>query len=58
MTGSPAPGGRAQPFYCPYCGEEDFVPFGDGTAGYLCRSCTRHYEVRFVGLVPHTAEEG
>lgn len=54
MNVSPA-GGRAQPFYCPYCGEEDFVPFGDTAGAYLCRSCTRQYVVTFVGLVP--AEE-
>lgn len=41
---------RAQPFYCPYCGEEDFVPHGDEPNRYLCSSCGRHYSVRFIGL--------
>jgi transcription elongation factor Elf1 len=44
---------RVQPFYCPYCGEEDFVPFGPpGSTGgdFHCRSCDRRFEVRFLGL--------
>jgi transposase-like protein len=40
---------RAQPFYCPYCGEEDFVPFG-GNGQYHCHSCDRRFGVRFLGL--------
>lgn len=48
-------GGRAQPFYCPYCGEEDFVPTGDDGA-YHCRSCDRRFTVHFLGLGP--ADEG
>lgn len=43
---------RAQPFYCPYCGEEDFVPYGEEAGFYLCRSCRRHWLVRFLGVVP------
>ncbi|HEU5002516.1 MAG TPA: hypothetical protein VFW71_07045 [Actinomycetota bacterium] len=55
MTGesSPSPDEvRVQPYYCPYCGEEDFVPSGplDGPPGeYHCRSCNRRYRVRFLG---------
>jgi len=60
VTGeSPAPtpdGVRVQPYYCPYCGEEDFVPSGplDGPGErpggeYHCRSCNRRYGVRFLG---------
>jgi transposase-like protein len=41
---------RAQPFYCPYCGEEDFVPFGEEPHRYFCNSCQRHFVVRFLGL--------
>lgn len=40
---------RAQPFYCPYCGEEDFVPFGGG-GQYHCHSCNRRFGVQFLGL--------
>jgi transposase-like protein len=43
-------GGHAQPFYCPYCGEQDFVPYGDEPNRYLCSSCGRHYSVKFLGL--------
>jgi transposase-like protein len=48
MSGGSTP--RAQPFYCPYCGEQDFVPFGDEAGRYCCNSCDRHFIVRFVGL--------
>ncbi len=41
---------RAQPFYCPYCGEQDFVPYGEEANRYLCSSCGRHYSVKFIGL--------
>jgi DNA-directed RNA polymerase subunit RPC12/RpoP len=41
---------RAQPFYCPYCGEQDFVPYGEEPNRYLCSSCERHYSVTFLGL--------
>ncbi len=48
MSESPTP--RAQPFYCPYCGEEDFVPYGDKANSYSCNSCTRLFAVEFLGL--------
>jgi hypothetical protein len=51
MSTSGGPPARAQPFYCPYCGEEDFTPFGEERSAYLCNSCARHYTVRFIGLV-------
>jgi transposase-like protein len=44
---------RAQPFYCPYCGEEDFVP-AEEPGAYVCRSCGRHYTVTLLGL--HSGE--
>jgi transposase-like protein len=46
-SASPTP--RAQPFYCPYCGEEDFVP-AETTGAYECNSCGRHYSVKFLGI--------
>lgn len=53
----PAPlsnlGPRVQPFYCPYCCEEDFVPSGplDGPDGeFHCRSCDRRFRVTFLGI--------
>lgn len=47
-TGSATP--RAQPFYCPYCGEEDFVPSAETAGAYECNSCGRHYSVKFLGI--------
>ena len=49
---------HAQPFYCPYCGEEDFVPWGEEKGAYLCNSCNRHFSVRFLGLHQDAAEGG
>ncbi len=49
MSESPTP--RAQPFYCPYCGEEDFVPYGDEANSYSCNSCSRRFAVEFLGLL-------
>jgi len=47
-SASPTP--RAQPFYCPYCGEEDFVPSAETAGAYECNSCGRHYSVKFLGI--------
>jgi hypothetical protein len=33
MTSSAFSEARVQPFYCPYCGEEDFVPSASLSAG-------------------------
>jgi transposase-like protein len=40
---------RVQPFYCPYCGEEDFVP-AEEPGGYACNSCGRQYVVKLTAL--------
>jgi hypothetical protein len=48
---------RAQPFYCPYCGEEDFVP-GEGPGAYHCNSCDRYYAVKFLGVGASSAASG
>jgi len=39
---------RAQPFFCPYCGEQDLRP--SATTGWHCRVCDRRFELRFAGL--------
>lgn len=40
---------RAAPFYCPYCGDEDLVPYeGDGT--WYCRACARKFRLNFLGI--------
>ncbi|PRX47229.1 hypothetical protein B0I33_106330 [Prauserella shujinwangii] len=40
--------GRAVPFHCPYCGEEDLRPEENGA--WLCSSCRRVFSVKFIGL--------
>lgn len=46
---------RIQPFFCPYCAEEDLVPWGalDTPPGvYLCGSCERRFLLRYLGSGP------
>jgi transcription elongation factor Elf1 len=50
----PAPSGesptpRAQPFYCPYCGEQDIRP-GEEHGTYHCRTCDRLWKLEFRRL--------
>jgi ribosomal protein L37AE/L43A len=39
---------RVQPFFCPYCGEQDLRPAA--TNGWHCRVCDRRFELSFIGL--------
>ena len=40
------------PFYCPFCGDEDLRPHEDaGHGAWHCRSCTRVFTLKLVGLV-------
>jgi transposase-like protein len=46
--------GRAAPFYCPYCADEDLRPFDpqDGSAGHgqwRCNSCQRVFALKYIG---------
>lgn len=41
---------RAQPFYCPYCGETDVRP-GEQDGTYECETCARRFALRYQGLV-------
>jgi hypothetical protein len=41
---------RAAPFQCPYCGDEDLRPFGDGHGDWRCGACTRAFRLRYLGL--------
>lgn len=45
---------RVQPFFCPYCGEQDLRPAG--RAAWHCRVCDRRFELGFLGL--GSGEEG
>lgn len=56
---SEGPTARAQPFYCPYCGEQDIRP-AEAEHTFHCSTCDRTWELRFLGLgagvvPPHTA---
>ena len=49
--------GRAVPFHCPYCGEENLFPHetaegsghGAGHGAWECRSCLRAFKVSMIG---------
>ena len=47
--GSPD-GGRAVPYVCAFCGEEDLRPVDGGR--WHCRACLRVFSVAFHGLQP------
>ena len=40
---------RAQPFHCPYCGDENLFP-QEGAGAWECRSCLRAFSVKYLGL--------
>jgi hypothetical protein len=42
--------GRAVPYHCPFCAEEDLRPHPGGQGAWHCRSCLRVFAVRFLGL--------
>ena len=44
-------GQRAVPYYCPFCASEDLWPAGETHGQWECRSCTRAFALKFVGLV-------
>jgi ribosomal protein L37AE/L43A len=43
---------RAQPFHCPYCGDENLFP-REGAGAWECRSCLRSFTVQMTGMIPH-----
>jgi hypothetical protein len=56
-TGASTPdGGRAVPYFCPFCAEEDLRPVASGEVpgltrgGWHCRSCLRIFSLSFHGL--------
>jgi len=44
---SPTP--RAQPFFCPYCGEQDIRP-AEEAGVFHCELCDRLWRLEFKGL--------
>jgi len=43
--------GRAVPFHCPFCGDEDLRPHGEHHGEWECRSCLRAFSLKFLGLL-------
>ena len=43
--------GRATPFHCPYCGEEDLRPSESEHGAWECTACNRAFRVTFLGLL-------
>jgi transposase-like protein len=45
--------GRAVPFHCPYCGDENLFPHeaeeGSSHGAWECRSCLRAFRVNMIG---------
>lgn len=42
--------GRAVPFHCPFCAEEELRPHEAGHGSWWCRACTRVFNLKFLGL--------
>ncbi len=58
MTAYTGAGGRAVPFHCPYCGDEDLRPHGEQHGTWECRSCQRAFSLKFIGILnPNTTPE-
>ena len=47
-------GERAVPYHCPYCAEEDLRPLGATPGAWHCRTCTRTFAVRYLGMASPT----
>jgi ribosomal protein L37AE/L43A len=43
---------RAEPYYCPYCGEEDLRPHGATHGEWECHACRRVFALAMRGLLP------
>lgn len=50
-AGAPSEGAtpRAQPFFCPYCGEQDIRPSEDAGA-WKCDLCLRTWSLKLISL--------
>ncbi len=46
---------RVAPMFCPYCAEENLRPHGETHGTWECRSCTRVFALKFVGLLAPAA---
>jgi transposase-like protein len=43
-------GERAVPYHCPYCADEDLRPLGATPGAWHCRTCTRTFSVKYLGM--------
>ena len=51
--------GRAIPFHCPYCGDENLHPHEGAHGAWECRACLRAFSVKMLGLItPRPGGEG
>ncbi len=50
-------GERSEPFYCPYCGDEDLRPHGESHGAWECRACRRVFTLAFRGLLSSTSSD-
>lgn len=41
--------GRAVPYHCPFCADEDLRPHGETHGAWECRSCLRAFSLKFLG---------
>lgn len=57
MSTAQSGGGRAQPFYCPYCGETDLYP-AEAQGEYHCAICDRVWRLSYKGLAGAAATGG
>ncbi|HYN55883.1 MAG TPA: hypothetical protein VES03_01675 [Motilibacterales bacterium] len=44
------PSERAVPYHCPYCADEDLRPLGATPGAWHCRTCTRSFSVKYLGM--------
>lgn len=50
--------GRATPFHCPYCADEDLRPHGETHGEWECRACQRAFRLGYIGLLRPTTTSG
>ena len=41
-------GHGSSPFFCPYCGDEELVPYGETHGEWRCESCRKAFALRTV----------
>ena len=45
---------RAQPYHCPYCGDEDLRPYDETHGSWECRSCLRAFSLKMIAMIRPT----